>query len=184
MSPQSGTRRWRCRPCQSQSPAATWPPRPPTAWSGRTPHTCRPAQHPAAFSVLARVPCLIAGARMRARIHRQKAANASVPAGSGFLRKTHPPAGPDRIALWPEKASTGARPPSDCIKDSCTSRRPASKPFWNAVIYLAIKAGRCWKKNEPELLEVACHMIFTCQVVAICGQVQGRAAHLMMCGVR
>ena len=98
---------------------------------------------------------------MRARIDRQKAAKAFVPAGSGLLRKTHPPAGPDRIALWPEKASTGARPPSDCMKDSCTSRRPASKPFWNAVIYLAITAGRCRKENAPELLEVACHVMLT-----------------------
>ena len=121
---------------------------------------------------------------MRARIHRQKAANAFVPAGSRLLRTTHPPAGPDRIALWPENASTGARPPSDCMKDSCTSRRPASKPFWNAVIYLAITAGRCWKQNEPELLEVACHVMFIYQVVAIYGQVHWGAAHLMMCGVR
>ena len=41
------------------------------------------------------------------------------------------------MALCPDKASTGARPPSDCMKDSCTLRRPSSKPRWKAVLYLA-----------------------------------------------
>lgn len=53
------------------------------------------------------------------------------------------PAGPDRTALWPLKSPTDARPPSDCMKRSCTLLRPASKPLWNVVMYL--RASPQWR---------------------------------------
>ena len=43
-------------------------------------------------------------------------------------RKAHPPAGPERTALWPENDETGDSPPSDCMKDSWTCSRPSSRP--------------------------------------------------------
>ena len=40
------------------------------------------------------------------------------------------------MALCPEKEDTGDKPPSDCMKESCTLSRPLSKPDWKASMYL------------------------------------------------
>jgi len=56
-------------------------------------------------------------------------------------RCVHPPAGPERMALCPLKRETGVRPPSDCMNDSCTSRRPSSKPDSNVWMYLHSQAA-------------------------------------------
>ena len=64
---------------------------------------------------------------------------------TGWEGGTHPPAGPDRTALCPEKRFTGASPPSDCIKDSCTSLR-SEKPDSNVSMYLQVTkriSGAC-----------------------------------------
>ncbi len=100
----------RCRPCQSQSSAALTLPVPPTAWSAHSRHTCK-----CQFMSSLLVPCpeAVAGSQE----------------GEGLVhRKAHPPAGPDRTALWPENEETGDSPPSDCMKDSWTCSRPSSKP--------------------------------------------------------
>ena len=55
---------------------------------------------------------------------------------AGWCAAAHPPAGPDRTALWPLKVDTGDRPPSLCMKDNCTSFKPSSKPAWKAWMYL------------------------------------------------
>ena len=43
-----------------------------------------------------------------------------------------------RIGLLcdPRRMTLGDRPPSDCMKDSCTCFSPSSKPPWNAWMYL------------------------------------------------
>mmetsp|Transcript_5617 Transcript_5617/g.18553 ORF Transcript_5617/g.18553 Transcript_5617/m.18553 type:complete len:216 (+) Transcript_5617:1531-2178(+) len=48
---------------------------------------------------------------------------------------TTPPAGPERIALYPLNLEAGVNPPSDCINETATSPSPSSNPERNKSRY-------------------------------------------------
>lgn len=121
---QSATRLWKCLPCQSQSSAASRLPALPTALLGRTQHT---------WTSTTQVKNMIDTWTLFAKISRhallQTGDNSSSSSSMSLQHSvSYPPAGPDRTALWPQKEDTGDRPPSDCMKDSCTSFNPSSNP--------------------------------------------------------
>ena len=82
---------------------------------------------------------------------------------------TTPPAGPERIALYPVKRSAGVRPPSDCMKLTFTpSLRPSSKPRRNVSRYSRMHGVRyestlaVWPRGTARTMGTSAEDRLTC----------------------